>query len=463
MGDSEGRLVPGFSSKLNLILDLALLGLSLILGAGAQGVSALGLSEFCALTALLCLAWVIPSALCRYYDPWMDRTVADDTVLGSTLTLLATASLAGLELVFPATPLPSPGIFLLCFWPGLIAVRLCIARKLQPLDDPLAEVLIVGAGPLAEEAATRILARGGRRRLVGCLGFAEEPRSLNLPAPVLGTSEALERVLRQMPVSEVYVAGDASRCSAAMQRAVATCERFGIPFALPAPAFSIELARPSPSGRSLDGFIHYQTVPAQPYQLALKRGVDLVVAGSAFVLLSPVIVLTALAVACTSKGGVLFRQTRVGLHGRPFEMLKFRSMVSDAESQQRALLALNEASGPVFKMRWDPRITPVGRFIRKFSIDELPQLWNVLTGEMSIVGPRPPISREVEQYETWQRRRLSVRPGLTCSWQVSGRSDLAFEEWMRLDLSYIDQWSLWQDFALIVRTVPAVLRGRGAR
>src|SRR6185312_11615398 len=161
----------------------------------------------------------------------------------------------------------------------------------------------------------------------------------------------------------------------------------------------------------------------------------------------------------SSKGPVLFKQVRVGLYGRQFHMLKFRSMVVNAEELRAKLAKNNEQTGPVFKMARDPRITPIGRFIRKFSIDELPQLINVLRGEMSVVGPRPAIPSEVNQYQAWQRRRLSVRPGLTCVWQVSGRNEIGFEEWMYLDMQYIDNWSLAQDFQLIFKTVPVVLLG----
>jgi lipopolysaccharide/colanic/teichoic acid biosynthesis glycosyltransferase len=169
-----------------------------------------------------------------------------------------------------------------------------------------------------------------------------------------------------------------------------------------------------------------------------------------------------LLVKFTSRGPVLFKQLRVGRHARPFNMLKFRSMIANAEELKAKLMARNEQAGPVFKITRDPRITAVGRFIRKYSIDELPQLLNVLRGEMSLVGPRPPVPSEVSKYEAWQRRRLSVRPGLTCVWQVSGRNQISFEEWMYLDMQYIDHWSLAQDVQLILKTVPIVLTGRGA-
>jgi exopolysaccharide biosynthesis polyprenyl glycosylphosphotransferase len=189
---------------------------------------------------------------------------------------------------------------------------------------------------------------------------------------------------------------------------------------------------------------------------------DVVVALGGLVVLSPILALAALAVKLQDGGPVFFVQERSGLYGRPFPMLKFRSMVIDAEAQKAKLEAQNEMSGPVFKMKADPRITRVGAFLRKSSIDELPQIWNVLRGEMSIVGPRPPLPAEVARYERWQMRRLSMRPGLTCIWQVSGRNKVDFDNWMRLDLEYIDSWSLFLDIKLILLTFPVVLTGRGA-
>jgi lipopolysaccharide/colanic/teichoic acid biosynthesis glycosyltransferase len=178
--------------------------------------------------------------------------------------------------------------------------------------------------------------------------------------------------------------------------------------------------------------------------------------------LSPLLLSVAAIIKLTSKGPVLFRQSRVGLHGARFNMLKFRSMVINAEELKEKLLDQNEQTGPVFKMKNDPRITGIGRFIRKFSIDELPQLINILRGDMTIVGPRPPVPKEVAEYKPWQRRRLSVRPGLTCYWQVSGRNEIGFEEWMLLDLRYVDHWDLWKDITLIAKTIPVAVLGKGA-
>jgi lipopolysaccharide/colanic/teichoic acid biosynthesis glycosyltransferase len=196
--------------------------------------------------------------------------------------------------------------------------------------------------------------------------------------------------------------------------------------------------------------------------LAMKRGLDLVLCIPGLVLMSPLLLLIAAAIRLESPGPVLFRQLRVGKDHRPFYCLKFRSMSQDAEKRKDEIAHLNEVDGPVFKIRHDPRVTRVGRILRKLSLDELPQLINVVRGEMTLVGPRPPLPREVEQYEEWMLRRLDVTPGITCIWQISGRSDTNFEQWMRMDLEYVEHRSLGRDIVILLRTIPAVLFGRGA-
>ncbi|GAB4254129.1 MAG: hypothetical protein Kow00109_29630 [Acidobacteriota bacterium] len=216
---------------------------------------------------------------------------------------------------------------------------------------------------------------------------------------------------------------------------------------------------------SLQGLplITFAPQPDHGFAKALKRVMDFAIAAVSLILLSPLMAATALAIKLTSPGPILYRQTRCGLYGRRFTLYKFRTMVDGAEDLLWDIFHLNEMDGPVFKMRNDPRVTKIGRFLRKYSIDELPQLWNVLKGEMSIVGPRAPLPYEVEYYKLDQRRRLSVKPGITCLWQVSGRNDISFEKWMELDLQYIDRWSLWLDLRILFKTIPAVITGRGAR
>ncbi len=194
----------------------------------------------------------------------------------------------------------------------------------------------------------------------------------------------------------------------------------------------------------------------------VKRVTDILLALVAIVLHAPILAVIAVAIFLDSPGPVIFRQRRLGQHGRPFMMFKFRSMVDGAEARLEEVLDLNEASGPVFKIREDPRVTRVGRLLRRLSLDEMPQFFNVLHGDMSLVGPRPPLPEEVARYTPRQRRRLAVRPGMTCIWQISGRSEVSFDEWVEMDLAYIENWSLLLDMQILLRTIPAVLSRRGA-
>ncbi len=214
----------------------------------------------------------------------------------------------------------------------------------------------------------------------------------------------------------------------------------------------------------LDGvpLVTFSTRPTNPVALLVKRLLDLTLGTLLVVLALPIVATVALALKLTSGGAVLFRQTRCGLNGRLFTLYKFRTMVENAEERRGEVAHLNEMDGPVFKARRDPRVTRLGRLLRKFSLDELPQFWNVLKGDMSLVGPRPPIPEEVAKYERWQRRRLAMKPGLTCLWQISGRNQLDFDQWMRLDLQYIDSWTPWLDLKILAKTVPVVLSGKGA-
>lgn len=312
-------------------------------------------------------------------------------------------------------------------------------------------VLVLGEGPRALSTREQL-----RRRLRTTVRGPQEVSRGGAPQ-----SEAeLFGELQSGGVDEVYIAPENN--GAELRQAVRACALVGVPYAIPT-EFPLEppLARDL-CARGDDGYLHILHTPAKPVQRAIKRAMDIFGSLMGLLLLSPVLLGAALAVRLSSPGPILFIQERVGLRGRTLRLLKFRSMVANAESLQQHLLALNEQSGPVFKMRQDPRVTRVGRFMRRTSIDELPQLWNVLRGDLSLVGPRPPLASEVARYEPWQRRRLSAKPGLTCIWQVSGRSRIGFDEWMRMDLRYIDEWSLWLDIVLLLRTIPAVLLGRGA-
>ena len=205
----------------------------------------------------------------------------------------------------------------------------------------------------------------------------------------------------------------------------------------------------------------FSTAPYNPVALGVKRAADILFGLLLLLLFAVPMAIFAIIIKLTSPGRVIFKQRRCGLYGREFTMYKFRSMRADAEQRKAELTAANEMDGPAFKMRDDPRVTPFGRFLRRHSLDELPQLWNVLKGDMGLIGPRPPLPGELEQYERWQRRRLCMRPGLTCIWQVTDRNLATFEKWMEYDLHYIDNWSLWLDLKIALRTIPAMLRGTG--
>jgi exopolysaccharide biosynthesis polyprenyl glycosylphosphotransferase len=241
------------------------------------------------------------------------------------------------------------------------------------------------------------------------------------------------------------------------------CEELGVTARVVLNFFPHSIARMEL--HQFEGFplLSFSTTPTNEALLFIRRVMDLALT---LIFGLPALILTgisAVIIKLTSPGPVLFRQERCGLNGRTFTMYKLRSMVDNAEQTRFELEALNEMDGPVFKLSRDPRVTPIGRILRRFSIDELPQLYNVLRGDMSLVGPRPPLPQEVARYERWQRRRLSMKPGLTCLWQISGRNEVSFQDWMKLDLTYIDNWSLLLDLKILLKTVPIVLLGRGAK
>jgi exopolysaccharide biosynthesis polyprenyl glycosylphosphotransferase len=242
------------------------------------------------------------------------------------------------------------------------------------------------------------------------------------------------------------------------------CESAGLKVNIAVNLFELKFSRAKQT--DLQGFplLTFESTTDKLGHLFIKRLIDFSISCIGLVILLPFFIIIGILIKVTSEGPVFHKQERCTLYGRKFVLYKFRTMVADAENKLKELLKFNEMDGPVFKMTNDPRITKVGKWLRKYSIDELPQLWNVLKGDMSLVGPRPPIPHEVEKYDIWQRRRLSMRPGITCLWQISGRNEIAdFNEWMRLDLEYIDNWSLSLDFKILIKTIPAVLIGIGAK
>ena len=250
-----------------------------------------------------------------------------------------------------------------------------------------------------------------------------------------------------------------------VEQAVRACELEGVEAWLIADFFKTQISRTSFDDFYGQPVMVFRTTPETGWQSTLKRPLDIFVSALVLVVFSWMYLIVALLIKMTSKGPVLFRQQRSGLNGRPFTIYKFRTMSVDAEARKHELASRNEMRGPVFKVTNDPRVTPIGRILRRCSLDEFPQFFNVLRGEMSLVGPRPLPVDEVKRFDDFaHRRRLSVKPGLTCLWQISGRNNVVdFKEWVRLDLEYIDNWSLWLDVKIIFQTVPAVLVGVGAK
>lgn len=426
-------------------------------------------TAYWAAPALVIVAWVAAAQGFRVYDTF--RTLTLGVELGRIAKTTALVSLVSVGALFAGNQQAVSRLFVLIYFGVVLAIiassRVTVrflARTLRRRGYNVRRYAIVGgcgAAGVADDVA-RTFAEHPQwgYQLAGYVVLHEDDRAPE-GAQVLGTVAELGRILEQQVLDEVVFAATRTEL-AGVDAAILTCEEQGVAVRLCLDAFRIGKAEMSLLELSGLPMLVYTRTSSSLWSLGLKRAFDVAVSAAALLLLAPILLATAVAIAFDSPGPIFFRQRRVGLNGREFFMWKFRSMYRDAEQRLDVLRAKNEMSGPVFKMTNDPRITRVGRFIRKTSIDELPQLWNVLRGEMSIVGPRPPIMSEVRQYKRWQRRRLSVRPGITCTWQVSGRNGIDFEQWMALDLEYIDHWSLWRDLQICARTIPAVLSARGA-
>ena len=278
---------------------------------------------------------------------------------------------------------------------------------------------------------------------------------------VIGTVEDLYEILHMNAIDQVMFIVPRSRLNH-IENAVHACETQGVKATIAVDLFDLKIARSNPT--ELDGIplITLETTVAKEGGLFIKRGIDIIISGLGIILLSPILFIVAISIKLSSSGPVLFKQERLGLNGRKFILYKFRTMYEGAQELLSRGEDVKEMDKPDFRKKKIQWITPIGRVLRKFSLDELPQLFNVFAGHMSLVGPRPTPADEVVQYQPWQRRRLSMRPGITCQWQINGRNKIGFEEWMKLDLEYLDNWSLWLDFKILVSTIPVVLFGTGA-
>jgi exopolysaccharide biosynthesis polyprenyl glycosylphosphotransferase len=417
-----------------------------------------------AFLALYALTWVIALTLQGLYRPrarWSLLREASDVIRATVVMALAT--LAVLFLFY----LPDVSrLFLLVLFPAqaiaTIALRAALRwtmERFRQRGRNLRNVLVLGAGPRGQGFAEKLEAH--RELGLRIEGFLDDADDFPLPTRwrLLGQLDQLEEMLHSRIVDEVAICLPFSQWSL-IDAIVRLCEEEGKIVRIPMDV----LDRAISAGRveDLDGTPVFSLVsgPDRALALAAKRLVDAIVALGGLVALSPILLVIALSIRLGDGGPALFRQRRLGLHGRPFFVLKFRSMTVDAEARQAEIAGRNEISGRAFKITDDPRVTKVGRFIRRTSLDELPQLWNVLKGEMSLVGPRPPLPSEVDGYDLWHRRRLSMKPGITGLWQVRGRRDPDFDTWVQADLEYIDRWSLLLDLQILARTIPAALEGR---
>ncbi|HYM10507.1 MAG TPA: sugar transferase [Bryobacterales bacterium] len=355
-------------------------------------------------------------------------------------------------------------VFWLAAAAGLAASRAALYRCLKILrrgGRNLRHIVIIGAGPRGQRFAQALASRAELGYRV--LGFLDDGTAPAGGASLLGPIGELPRLLREGPVDEVAVALPIKTFYAEVFRIVSLCEEQGVVVRLPGDLFDARLARIESEQFEDLSVLTLFTVPGSARCFLIKRVADVILSAIMLLLAAPVMALIAVAIRLDSRGPALFSQLRVGHNGRRFRIWKFRTMAADAEARQPELEPLNEVRGATFKIRLDPRVTRVGRWLRSSSLDELPQLVNVLAGDMSLVGPRPLPLRDVARLrEDWQRRRFSVRPGLTCLWQAGGRHALGFEDWMRLDLHYIDHWSLLLDLKILFRTLPAWWTGAGA-
>jgi exopolysaccharide biosynthesis polyprenyl glycosylphosphotransferase len=410
------------------------------------------------------LGWVIALALNGLYRPrarWSIRREAFD-VLRATIAF----ALVTLSVLFVFRWPEVSRAFLLVLFPAQAAVtiasrvvlRLAMERRRRQGKN-LRFVLVLGTGPRGQAFAQKL--EDHRELGLRVAGFLDDSSEFELPGQweYLGPLDNLEELLHSRVIDEVAICLPFSQWS--LIDAIAhLCEEEGKIVRIPMDVLdhAVTVGRME----ELDGTPVYSLVsgPDRALALGVKRAVDLTFSIAGLVLLSPLLLAIAAAVKFGDGGPVLFRQRRVGVHGRQFSVVKFRSMSVDAEARLADVAHLNEIQGRAFKMTNDPRVTSVGTFLRRTSLDELPQLLNVLRGDMSLVGPRPPLPSEVEGYDLWHRRRLSMKPGITGLWQVRDRRSGDFDTWVEADLEYIDRWSLWLDLKILFRTIPAALQGR---
>ncbi len=419
---------------------------------------------------LLALLIILPSAyyLSDVYPYRRGRSWVEEIYSIATATTLGIVFVIVLSLFFSAT-LYSRLIFLYAAF--FITLFLGISRfvisrlrnYLRSYGVGVERMLLVGAGDVGRMVMRNVTARPDYGyQIIGFVDDNPNKGSTDIgPFKALGPTENFEEMIEELEIDTVVICLP-WQTHRMIQRLLRSCDKQDVR-ALVVPDL-FQLTKNQMEVEDLNGIplISTRQVSIQGVNYVLKRAVDLLFSGIASLLLLPVGLAIALAIRLDSPGPIFFVQTRIGRNGVPFKCYKFRSMIEGADDLRDTLNELNEASGPLFKVRDDPRRTRVGRFLRRYSLDELPQLYNVIKGDMSLVGPRPNLPEEVTAYQEWHRKRLSVSPGITGLWQVSGRSDLTFDEMVLLDIYYVENWNLFLDISILLRSIPAVLWGRGA-
>ncbi|MGQ9489221.1 MAG: undecaprenyl-phosphate glucose phosphotransferase [Anaerolineae bacterium] len=420
------------------------------------------------MVGLLTLVWVLASRREGAYDVRRGRPLFEE--LYGLVNATTTAIMLLVVLVFFYRRLFYSRIIFI--YAGLLiilligiarVVRWMILARLRQAGQGVDRVLLIGAGEVGRTVMRNLIAQPELGyRIVGFLDDDPVKSATDIgPIKALGPVDNLPQVARENQIDQVIITLP-WQYHRKIIRLVNETEQAGIRARVVPDLFQLSLGGVDVEAINGIPLISIKQSALTGFNYTLKRAVDLIISGLAIILLAPVWLLVALAIRLDSPGPILFRQERIGRHGKPFILYKFRSMYQDAEARLEELRARNEAGGPLFKMRADPRRTRVGRIIRKTSLDELPQLINVLRGEMSLVGPRPGLASEVAQYQDWHRKRLEVLPGITGLWQVSGRSNLTFDEMVMLDIYYAENWSLSMDLRIMLRTVPQILFGEGA-
>jgi exopolysaccharide biosynthesis polyprenyl glycosylphosphotransferase len=340
-----------------------------------------------------------------------------------------------------------------------------IVRYLRQKGYNFRSLLIVGTGPRAQQFIQQVNQhREFGLKIIGLVDDDYAGRPVTIQGnEIIGNIQEIPQIILKHNVDIVVFILPRSLLNR-IEEPILFCETVGVTASVAVDLFNLQFTVGKESRLFALPLLTFERTAHKLSKLMIKRSIDLLISSIALVTLLPLLAWIGLVIKLNSKGPVFFKQIRSGLNGRLFTLYKFRTMVEDAEARLEVYRQKNEMEGPVFKMENDPRVTQSGKFLRKFSLDELPQLWNVIRGEMSLVGPRPPLPNEVLQYNHWQRRRLSMRPGITCLWQVNGRNNITdFNKWMNLDLDYIDHWSLWRDLKILLKTIPVVLATRGAK